>query len=237
MIPSPRILSLLMSLAMAMTTAVAFADALPSGSSPTLPAETREIAYRAGRAFAAGDLEAARNLYAKALARTPDSPSLLVSAAAVETRLGNIAASRDLLTKAVSLDVSNGPAWLLLGMNALDHGEDEEAFADLARATLLDPTNPRAHNYLGMAAGRKGWSEAAEFELRKAVELDPGYADANFNLAVIYLGRTPPLKEMARRHYRRALDLGMKPDPAVDKLLSPAVATPLPSSAPEIPTP
>jgi Flp pilus assembly protein TadD len=235
MIPRTRLLILMASLAMA--SGVTFAGQVPSGPPPTLPAETREIASRAGRAFAAGDLEAARSLYAKALARTPDSPSLLVSAAAVETRLGNIAVSRDLLTKAVSLDVSNGPAWLLLGMNALDHGEDEEAFADLARAALLDPTNPRAHNYLGMAAGRKGWNEAVESELRKAVELDPGYADANFNLAVLYLGRTPPLKEMARRHYRRALDLGMKPDPAVDKLLSPAVATPLPSHAPEIPTP
>ena len=235
MIPRTRLLILLASLAVARSGA--FADQVPSGTSLSLPAETREIASRAGRAFAAGDLEAARNLFGRALARTPDSPSLLVSAAAVETRLGNIAASRDLLTKAVSLDLSNGPAWLLLGMNALDRGEDEEAFADLARAALLDPSNPRVHNYLGMAAGRKGWSEAAESELRKAVELDPGYAGANFNLAVLYLGRTPPLKEMARRHYRRALDLGTKPDPAVDKLLSPAVATPLPSPAPEIPTP
>lgn len=205
----------------------------PIDSFAPLPAQVRDLASRAGRAFASGNLEAARGLYGKALKISPDSATLLVSAAAVETRLGNIASSRDLLQKAVSLEVNNGPAWLLLGMNDLDSDKDEEAFADLARAVLLDPTNPRSHHYLGMAAGRKGWTEAAETELRRAVELDPGYADANFNLAVLYLGRTPPLTEMAKRHYQRALELGTKPDPAVDKLLFPTVATP---SSPTITT-
>jgi tetratricopeptide (TPR) repeat protein len=213
--------------------AVFAAEEKPAAPSPPLPAETRDLASRAGRAFASGNLPAAKGLYGKALSISPGSASLLVSAAAVETRLGNIDSSRDLLQKAVSIDLNNGPAWLLLGMNALDRGEDEEAFADLARAVLLDTSNPRAHNYLGMAAGRKGWTEAAETELRRAVELDPAYADANFNLAVLYLGRTPPLTEMARRHYQRALELGTKPDPAVDKLLSPTVATP---SSPSTPT-
>jgi hypothetical protein len=54
--------------------------------------------------------------------------------------------------------------------------------------------------------------------------LDPGYADANFNLAVLYLGRTPPLIELARRHYQRAIDLGAKHDPAIEKIIAKAVA-------------
>lgn len=207
----------------------------PSTPPPALSPEARDLAAKAGRAFASGDLKGARALYGKALALSPDSATLLVSAAAVETRMGNISSSRDLLQKAVSMDLNNGPAWLLLGMNALDRGMDEEAFADLARAVLIDPSNPRAHNYLGMAAGRKGWTEASESELRRAVELDPGYADANFNLTVLYLGRTPPLKEMAKRHYQRALELGSRPDPAVDKLLSAPVATPSSTTIPTTP--
>jgi tetratricopeptide (TPR) repeat protein len=183
----------------------------------------------AGKAFASGNLPEAERLYDKVSASPGVSTAVLVNAAAVKTRLGKIPESRELLRKAVSRDVDNKAAWLLLGMNALDRQEDEEAFADLARAVLLDPSNPRAHNYLGIAAGRKGWPEASETELRRAVELDSGYADANFNLAILYLGRKPPLAELARRHYQRALDLGTPKDPSVEKLLSNALATPNPS--------
>ena len=68
-------------------------------------------------------------------------------------------------------------------------------------------------------------SEASEQELRRAVELDPDYADANFNLAVLYLRRTPPLVELAHRHYQRALDLGTARDPLIEGQLAKAVAS------------
>jgi tetratricopeptide (TPR) repeat protein len=157
---------------------------------------------------------------------------LLVSAAAIKTKMGNLEESRTMLRKALSLDLDNAPAWQLLGMNALEQKKDQEAFSFLTQATLLNDMNPRAHNYLGMAAGRKGWSEASEQELRRAVELDPRYADANFNLAVLYLGRTPPLIELARRHYQRALDLGAQRDPAIEKLIAKAVAVQPANSSP-----
>jgi Flp pilus assembly protein TadD len=55
--------------------------------------------------------------------------------------------------------------------------------------------------------------------LRRAVEIRPDYADAHFNLAVFCLERDPPAVELARRHYRRALDLGAAPDPLVERAL------------------
>jgi hypothetical protein len=67
------------------------------------------------------------------------------------------------------------------------------------------------------------------------VELDQRYADANFNLAVLYLRRTPPLIELARRHYQRAIDLGAPRDPAIEKLITTPVTktiSELPASAP-----
>jgi tetratricopeptide (TPR) repeat protein len=179
----------------------------------------------AEQSFAKGELEKADSTYARALAMTPSIPSLLVSAAAVKTRLGKLEESRTMLRKALSLDLDNAAAWKLLGMNALEQKRDDEAFACLAQATLHEDNNPRAHNYLGMAAGRKGWGEASEQELRRAVELDPDYADANFNLAVLYLGRNPPLIELARRHYQRALDLGAKRDSAIENLIAKSVAS------------
>ncbi len=191
---------------------------------PKIPQQILPLVSQAEQSFAQGNLGKADALYSKALAVAPNVPSLLVSAAAVKTKMGNLEESRSILRKALSLDLDNAPAWQLLGMNALEQKKDQEAFAFLTQATLLNDNNPRAHNYLGMAAGRKGWSEASEQELRRAVELDPRYADANFNLAVLYLGRTPPLIELARRHYQRALDLGAQRDPAIEKLIAKAVA-------------
>lgn len=197
--------------------------------------EARKFATQAEKSFASGNLKLAESLYKKSLEAAPENASLLVSLAAVETRLGNLEASQVLLRQALRIDLSNGPAWMLLGMNALELKQDDEAFADLVQATLRDEQNPRAHNYLGMAAGRKGWTEASEQELRRAVELDQRYADANFNLAVLYLRRTPPLIELARRHYQRAIDLGAPRDPAIEKLITAPVAktiSELPASAP-----
>ena len=195
----------------------------------------RKFAAEAEKAFASGNLKLAASLYKKSQEAAPENASLLVSLAAVETRLGNLEASQVLLRQALRIDLNNGAAWMLLGMNALELKQDDEAFADLVQATLRDEQNPRAHNYLGMAAGRKGWTEASEQELRRAVELDQRYADANFNLAVLYLRRTPPLIELARRHYQRAMDLGAPRDPAIEKLITAPVAktiSELPASAP-----
>lgn len=189
--------------------------------------ETKVLTRKAEQAFAGGNLRDAEILYSKALESSPSNVPIMVSLAAVKTRLGNQEESNALLKRTLKLDLENAPAWLLLGMNALEQKHPEEALADLMQAALRDERNPRAHNYLGIAAGRKGWNDFSEQELRRAVELDPGYADANFNLAVLYLRRTPPLLEQGRRHYQRALDLGAARDPAIDVQLAKAVASPV----------
>ena len=193
----------------------------PSGKGTSAPADgLTQMIRSAEKAFASGHLAESGSLYHQALKVSPENPRLMVSAAAVETRMGNLRESDRLLRIALRLDPANGTAWLLLGMNALEARRDEEAFAALAQASFLDGSNPRAHNYLGIACGRRGWGEASEQELRRAVELDSSYADANFNLAVLYLRRTPPLLELARRHYQRARELGSPRDPAVELQLA-----------------
>lgn len=209
-------------------------------SSVAAPVEDPVVQFlstQAGKAFSSGNLRVAEELYSKALSRSPSNARLLVSLAAVKTREGKTAESVELARKALSLDWLNSLAWLLLGMNSLETNKDDEAIADLMQATLRDDSNPRAHNYLGIAAGRKGWNEVSEKELRRAVELDPDYADANFNLAVLYLRRTPPLFEMARRHYQRALDLGSPHDAALEARLAKAVASPASSPSSSAPLP
>ena len=198
------------------TVTVSAAPESPATGDSSGTARSIMLNRSAEKAFAAGNLQEAVSLYGKALEITPGDPRLLVSLAAVETRNGNLKDSENHLRQALRSDLRNGPAWQLLGMNCLEQKRDEEAFAALVQAVLNDPDNPRAHHYLGISAGRKGWGEVSEQELRRAVELDPNYADANYNLAVLYLRRTPPLLELARRHYQRALDLGTRRDPSVE---------------------
>ena len=204
----------------------------PAADQPSrdLDSDARQAALLAAKAFAAGKLTEAEKLYARAASLDPSSPSVLVSMAAVKTRLGKTDESVAFARRALSADWTNSAAWLLLGMNALEKNNDDEALADLMQATLRDDQNPRAHNYLGIAAGRKGLRELSEQELRRAAALDPNYADAQFNLAVFYLNRTPPLVEMVRRHYQRALDLGSPRDPALEARMAKAIASPAPSA-------
>ena len=63
----------------------------------------------------------------------------------------------------------------------------------------------------------------AETALRKAIQLDPNYAAAHNNLAVIYLSQQPPLVELARWHYQKALDAGQPRNPDLEKALDGAV--------------
>jgi len=196
-----------------------------SGAAPVEDPSVQALADQAEKAFSSGNLPMAEQLYGQAVYLNPSSSRLLVNLGIIKTRRGKTAESIELARKALSCDWQNPQAWLLLGMNALESGNDDEALADLMQATLRDNANPRAHNYLGIAAGRKGLNEVSEKELRRAVELDPDYADANFNLAVFYLSRTPPLIEMVRRHYQRALDLGAPHDKALEARLAKAVAT------------
>ena len=64
-----------------------------------------------------------------------------------------------------------------------------------------------------------GWADAAEAELQKAIELKPGYGIAHFNMALMLLERRPPSIELARRHYDKALELGVAKDDVVERRL------------------
>jgi len=98
-------------------------------------------------------------------------------------------------------------------------GLTEDSFNELTRAVALDPRNAEAHNYLGVVLNQKGWGAAGEQEIRRAIEINPQYADAHFNLAVIYAKQRTPDIELAKYHYRKALDLGAPPDPQLEALL------------------
>jgi Flp pilus assembly protein TadD len=89
----------------------------------------------------------------------------------------------------------------------------------ISRAIHEDPTDAKAHNYLAAVSKKLGWLDAAEAELQRAIELDPNYANAHFNLALMYLERKPPGLELAKRHYEKAVSLGAAKDELVEEKL------------------
>jgi Tfp pilus assembly protein PilF len=105
--------------------------------------------------------------------------------------------------------------WLSLGVSLMEQEKWEGATAAFCQSVSLEPKNPRARRLLALTLGRRGWLDGAEQEFRKAIELEPEDGGAHYNLALLYLDRKPPLVELGRRHYYRAVDLGVPPDPAV----------------------
>jgi Flp pilus assembly protein TadD len=105
----------------------------------------------------------------------------------------------------------------LLGISAYEREQLDAAHAHLAQAVLYAPKNAQAHQYLGVTLGRKGWYSAGEEELRRALAINPKFGDAHYNLAVLCMERIPAAVELARRHYSKALELGVPPDPELAK--------------------
>jgi Flp pilus assembly protein TadD len=89
----------------------------------------------------------------------------------------------------------------------------------LSLSARSNPTNSSTQNYLGCVLADKGLRPAAETAFRKALQCDPDYADAHYNLAVVYAGNKPPSLELARWHYKRALALGHPKSATVEKSL------------------
>jgi tetratricopeptide (TPR) repeat protein len=106
-----------------------------------------------------------------------------------------------------------------LGIVYYRQSKFDEALNELTKSLAINPKSAAAHNYLGITASQKGWQEAAEKEMLEAIAVKPDYADAHFNLAVIYATASPPSKELAKRHYAKATELGAEPDSSLERLL------------------
>jgi len=203
-------------------------EAISASTGTDLPNTVRAAMELGNKAFAERDYKQAREFYAEARKVLPDHVLLLVNAGLTEFYLGGHDEAELLLRRALRQEPELPQAWQILGLTHLDAGRFEQAMAAFAQVVVLDPRNARGHNYLGVAIGQMGWFDGAESEFRRAVELDPRYADAHFNLAYFALQRRHPAVELARRHYREALNLGAERDPEIEKKLSSPSASPAP---------
>lgn len=186
----------------------------------SLSTEAQSIATRALAAFRKNDLANAKKDFEKVLQLAPENGAALINLGLIAYREKDLNDAEKYLARAVRVAPEAGAAWLVLGIARYDAHKLDAALAALAQAVWLEPKDARGHQYFGATLGAKGWYSGAEEEMRKALEIDGDYADAHYNLALLYLQRSPPAIELARRHYYKAIDLGTAPDAEVEKKLA-----------------
>lgn len=184
-----------------------------------VPREFEETARLASDLFSKGRFDEAAAQYQRILNAYPNSLYALSNLAVVRFQQANYAEAEELLRKAVRLAPTDAFSHSTLGIALYQQGKYDEAMAALTRAANLDPKDSKSRNYLGITLSQKGLQEAAERELRAAIQLDPNYGDAHFNLAVVYATQRPPARELSRRHYNRALELGIPRDEGLESII------------------
>jgi tetratricopeptide (TPR) repeat protein len=190
-----------------------------TGFRPGVPGELLPLAREAKDSFDHGDFKDAEQEYEEILAKSPNNLYSLSNLGVVFFRNGKLKAAELTLKKAIAIAPRDEFTHTTLGIVYYRQSKFDDALSELTKSLAINPKSATAHNYLGITASQKGWQEAAEKEMLEAIANNPDYADAHFNLAVVYSTSQPPAKELARRHYEKALALGAAPDPTLDKLL------------------
>jgi tetratricopeptide (TPR) repeat protein len=196
---------------------VSDADPVKTG---VLPPNTHTLAEKAANAFSKHDWPTARKAYREMLEVDPENALVWANLGAVEQQSKNLDAAQACFEASIRFNAQLVQSWVALGLIQSEKGDRYKAISSFARAIHEDPLDPRPHNYLAIEARGLGWNDTALAELQRAIELNPDYGIAHFNLAAMYLDQKPPAKVLARKHYDKALALGLEKDEVMDSKLS-----------------
>jgi Flp pilus assembly protein TadD len=194
-------------------------DATRYSYMPRLPDDMREVAQEATDLFENKRYDEAAAKYQTIIDKYPESLYAWSNLGVVRTQQGKLQEAMKALQQAVKLSPNDAFSYRNLGIVYYQLGQNDAAIDALERSIALDPSNVYSHDYLGCACSQKGWEEVAEKEFMKAIEINDDFPDAHYNLAIVYAMQKPPALELARRHYKRALELGLPKDPRLEKLL------------------
>ena len=185
-----------------------------------VPEEVRAVAQEASDLFARKRFAEAAEKYKEMADKYPESLYAWSNLGVTRFQMQDLPGAEEALKQAIKLNPNDYFSHSSLGIVYYQMNRYDDAVQVLTKATTLEPNDARSRNFLGIACSQKGWQEAAEQEFRKAVELDPSYGDAHFNLAVIYATQNPPSKELSRKHYKKALEMGIPKDPQLEKRIA-----------------
>jgi Flp pilus assembly protein TadD len=199
-----------------------------NASIPKPPAGTSSLVVEAQRLFARGEYTQAEEKYQQVLRKDDKNVYTLANLAATQLEEGKFDDAEKNLRKALAISPDDTYCLQTLGYLKFRQEKYDDALTTLSQAAQLSPDSAEIQNYLGVTLSHKGQRAAAETALRKAIQLEPGYASAHNNLAVIYASQNPPLLELARWHYQKALNAGQPKNPELEKLFEKKSAPPNP---------
>jgi len=197
------------------------AEPAPGLSASALPAgePLQAVQARAEKEFQAKNFELAESLFQQVADAAPTNSLAWSNLAAVQLELGKWNLAEKSIRNAIALKSDDAFSHTTLGIILIRTGQADAAMKALLTAINLDPSDPAAFNYLGVAFDQRGDRSRAIQEIEKAVKLSPDYAEAHFNLAVLQASGDAASRQLAKKHYAKALALGASPDPQLDALL------------------
>jgi len=189
------------------------------GKVESLTDGNQALARQAKAAFDDGRVAEAEKIYQQVVDSEPNNPYALSQLGAVQFEAGKVSAAEVALKKTLELVPNDAFALTILGIVHYRQEKYDEAQRELEKAIAVDPQRAMSYNYLGIVYSQQNDLKKAENMLQKAIEVKPDYADAHFNLAIIYATQKPPSKELARRHYQKATQLGAPPDVSLERMI------------------
>lgn len=152
----------------------------------------------------AGDLGAARRLYAAHLESSPDDVEALCLLAALEGQTGDHEAAGDAFAKVIERQPDHAPAHAGLGTSRLLRGDLEGAISALGRALELDPDNLDVRLHQVAAMRRAGQLDGAIEGLQEILRRHPDHLQSRFNLGVAMMESGRPRE--AAECYQAVID-------------------------------
>jgi Flp pilus assembly protein TadD len=182
-----------------------------------LPAGAATLVAEAQRCFAAKQYDKAEAAYLQVLQQDQKNVPTLANLAMIQVKAEHFDNAEANIKQALSLDPEDAYSLYVLGILRFHQAKYDEALDALSHSAKLDPQNAEVQNFLGLTLSEKGMRVPAETALRKAIQLQPSYADAHYNLAVVYATQQPPAPELARWHYQKAIASGLPRNPDLEK--------------------
>ena len=184
-----------------------------------LPNGSASLVAEAQNYFTTKQYGKAEEDYKEILQRDRNNPPVLANLAAIEVEQNKFNEAEGHIKQALAQSPDNAYNLMVLGRIKFGQNKYDEALDALSRAAKLDPQSPDIENYLGVTLAQKGLRVQAETALRRAIRINPSYSAAHNNLAVIYISQQPPMVELARWHYQKALAAGQPHNLDLEKLL------------------
>ena len=187
---------------------------------PQLPPGSADLVASAQEHFEKHEFGLAEADYRKILQLDVNNALVLGNLAAIEMQENKLADAERDIRSALAQTPDDPYDLATLGKIQFARGDYKNALVSLTHADQLNPNDPETENYLGVAYSHEGQRKEAEDAFLKAITLNPNYGDAHNNLAAIFLTQNPPLPQLARWHYQKALAAGQPRNPDLEKLLA-----------------